>query len=83
MAITLVVSQEPAMDFLLCRPRIPMKSNFSLHSLQRFSTLSRSRGTIRHDETAVSLENHTNRLTESVVSRNTPCFVFRQQRKWN
>jgi len=61
------------MDFLLGPPRISMKSNFSLHSLQRFSTLSRRQGAIRHEETAISLENHTNRLTERAVQQNTAC----------
>lgn len=82
-AITLAASLEHSMDSLLSPPRIPMKSNFSLHSLQRFSTLSRRRDAILHDGTAVSLENITGRLTESVVQpiNSVPCFQPRQIHK--
>jgi hypothetical protein len=61
MVVTPEGSLDDSMDSLLGPPRIPMKSNFSLHSLQRFSTLSRRRDAIRHDATALSLENVTGR----------------------
>lgn len=75
---------EHAMDPLLSLPRIPMKSNFSLHSFQGFSTLSRRRDAILHDGTAVSLENITGRLTESVLQPNTlrACFRRGKQTNW-
>jgi hypothetical protein len=83
MAITPAGSLEHAMDSLLSPPRIPMKSNFSLHSLQRFSTLSRRRDAILHDGTTVSLENIAGRLTESGVEaiHSVPRFQSRRINK--
>jgi hypothetical protein len=68
MAVTPAGSLNRAMGSLLGPPRIPMTSNFSLHSFQRFSTLSRRPDAIRHDGITLSLENITGRLAGSLQS---------------